>query len=802
MENTIVNSPIGQVRLDDTGAAIGVVRMDPARAYSPIPLLLQKHINNGDGEAWQEIVQRIDYIYDGIGRALGALDNETGFSREIKARVVSGQKLLFKPNLVNPNSIEPATHGPGAVSTMTPWGFIAALMRWFHDELGITYHQMSVGEASTTMSAIAGAYTLMRKGKGAVTTQAVMEGKCGDFYGGWGFYFARKYLAETHTRGHSDDPMNGFEESMAGLCLPPGKAHDKLLVYDINKIGDDLSNGRETPVPGGVNFKSIILHKAVIGGDPSNARDRKDWPGCVLINVPKLKCHVLELFTNAIKNLGIGLYPMEVNGTREPGKLKWLYAHPYNKPIPGMKSLIPHQPWSPVYDERTGAPLLDENGRVKMRKTGGMAATMADVISVVKSQDIYMLHIVEAIEATNGGQAGPTCIAMPEGYIFASRDPVALDVFSARYLFTNVPMDEGRKAQKEHGLPTDFLQKVPIPRVEGTQIVAGLGYDSPISRYRAFQHCQDRSLGQLSYYAVGEDVWQGGRLASVEGHLGRLEGGGFTDLFTANLYFATGKMLHDLQATTLAYASANDKLTGSNYHAGVMAELDENGDGIIDYSEKGKGGGTGIDFGALSVRMQALDIEPMELLKLRFLVMAQPMRSLRAEWNTRGINMGKRMDLNAAMPIAMRLSQLRAETPDPFVPGLTFGNGKWPSIQYATAVSLFARVYGPGFPNQFDLLMVPYGLAFRYAALKWGNGEFKGLETPASANGMIARYHQSVAGGKKELPFTLYVPVGLGKANARAIPNVKETADPSLIFTVEFNGGKEAWRELDYAGIP
>jgi hypothetical protein len=789
-------------KIDSTGAAIGGVRIDPAKAYSPIPQLLQRYINEGDEKAWREIVQRIDYIYAGIGKSLTALDKETGFSREVKARVEQGQNLLFKPNLVNPSSIEPVTRGPGPIATMTPWSFIAALMRWFHDELGVTFHQMSVGEASTTMSAVAGAYSLMRKGKGVVTTQAVMEGRCGDFYGGWGFYFARLYLAETHARGHNDDPMRGYEESLAGVCLPPGKAPDRLLVYDINKIDDDMSNGREAPVPGGVNFKSIILHKAVIGGDPAIAADRKNWPGCVLINVPKLKCHVLELFTNAIKNLGIGLYPMEVNGRREPGKLKWLYANPYNKPVPGMKSLIPHQPWSPVYDEKTGAPLLDENGRVRMRKTGGMAATMADVLSLVKSQDIYMLHVIDAIEATNGGQAGPTCVAMPEGYVFASRDPVALDVQCARYLFTNVPVAEARKAQKEQDLPTDFLQKVPLPRPEGKNIITAYGYDSPIPRYHAFQYCQDRGIGQQNYYLVGQDVWQGGRLASIEGHLGRVDGDRFTELLTGNLYYATGKMLHDLQATTLAYASANDELTGSNYHDSLLAELDENGDGVIDYSEKGKSGGTGIDFGALSVRMQALDVDTLESLKLRFLLVAQPLRSLRGEWNKHGINMGKRVELAMAIPIALRLSQLPSEMPDPLVPGMTFGKGKWPSIQYVTAFSMFARVYGPGFPSQFDLLAVPYGLAFRYAALKWGNGEFKGLETPASANGMIAKYHQAVNGGVKELPFTLYVPVGLGKANGHAIPNVIETADPRLIFTAEFEGGKEVWRELDYAGIP
>jgi len=797
-----VESSIGRMKLDSAGSAVGAVRMDPSASYIAIPLLLQKYINEGDKSAWDEIKRRIDYTYQNAGIALGALDKETGFSREVKARVASGQKLFFKPNLVNPNSIEPATHGPGMVVTMTPWGYVAAIMRWFHDELGITYHQMSLGEASTTMSAIAGAYTLMLKSRGVVTTQAVMEGRVGEFYGGWGFYFARKYLTESHKRGHRDDPMSGYEESLAGQCLPPGKAPDKLLVYDINKIDDEMSNGREVPVPGGVNFKSIVLHKVIVGGDPADASDRKNWPGCVIINVPKLKLHVFELITGAVKNLGIGLYPMEVNASREPGRLRWKYAQPADKPIPGMKTLIPHQPWSPVYDEKTGRPVLDGNGQAVMEKTGGMSGTMADVISAVKNQDIYMVHVIDSIEATNGGQAGPSCTGVPEGYVFASCDPVAVDSLSIRYLFKMVPVAEARRLQKEQKLPTDFLQKVPVPQAEGKNIITGSGYDSPIPRYGAFQYCQDRGIGKQGYYVVGEDVREGGRLASVEGHLGHVKDGKFTELITGTLYFATGKPIHDLQVSTLAYADANDKLTGSDYRASVFAEMDENGDGVIDYDEKGKRGGTGIDFGALGVRMQALDVDTLEMLKWRFLVSAVPLRTANAAWNARKISMGKRADLTMAFSLAMRLSQLPVENPDPFMPGMTFGKGKWPSIRYARSLTIFAAIYGAGFPNFFDVLLNPYGTAFRYAALKYGEGEYSGLETPAAGNDALMKYHTAVAGGKKPLPFVLYVPMGFGKANGRPVPNVTETDDPRLILTAEYDSGREKWQELNWEEMP
>jgi len=56
---------------------------------------------------------------------------------------------------------------------------IAALMRWFHDELDINYHQMALGEASTSsllMATIASQYA----GR-TITSEAIFEGRSGDF---------------------------------------------------------------------------------------------------------------------------------------------------------------------------------------------------------------------------------------------------------------------------------------------------------------------------------------------------------------------------------------------------------------------------------------------------------------------------------------------------------------------------------------------------------------------------------------------------------------------------------------------
>jgi hypothetical protein len=204
-----VESSIGKIRLDNSGSPIGAARMDPAEAYGAIPMLLKEYIDSGSEKTWDEIRRRIDNIYQAVSASLEALDAETSFSKDAKIFVKAGKKLFFKPNLVMLPSMDPQTHDPVLTGTCLPWEFLAVVMRWFHDQSGISYHQMAVGEAGTFTSVTAYNMSKLWGGK-PVTTQAVMEGKRGDKYGGWGFYFARKYLAESHDHKHSDNPMNGY----------------------------------------------------------------------------------------------------------------------------------------------------------------------------------------------------------------------------------------------------------------------------------------------------------------------------------------------------------------------------------------------------------------------------------------------------------------------------------------------------------------------------------------------------------------------------------------------------------------
>jgi hypothetical protein len=786
-----VESSIGKMQIDNSGSPIGAARMDPAEAYGAIPVLLKEYIESGSEKTWDEIRRRINNIYQTVSTSLEALDAETLFSKDAKILVKAGKKLFFKPNLVMLPSMDPQTHDPVLAGTCLPWEFLAAVMRWFHDQRGISYHQMALGEAGTFTSLAA--YNMSKLwGGNPVTTQAVMEGKRGDKYGGWGFYFARKYLADSHDPKHSDNPMNGFEESLSGHSLPPGQVKDKLLIYDLNKIADDMSNGREVGVAGGINFQNITIHKAIVGGNPDDAQDLRNWPGCVLVNVAKLKIHLLELFTCAIKNLGIGLYPMEANDSSEPGKFHWKYAMP-DLQIPLFKMRIPHSRWVVQYDENSLTPRQTADGGYVWRETGGMEANMADIIQAVKGQGISMIHVVDAIEATNINHSGPGAAALPEGFVFASKDVVAIDCCCSRYLFSMVPIAEADSVRRKYNLNSDVIQKVPMPEIRGKNIVNGEGYDSAFSRYGALRHCEERGLGQQRYYVAGNDLRQGGYLASLNQHLGRVEDGVFSDLMTTTMYHTANKPLWDLQATCLKYLELNDKLTGSEFKSQVLEAYDEDKDGVIDYLETGRGDSPVLMTYGASLMIQ--DLDPLLSLELRFLISATQLKRLKKDWSVEGHTLGEQTLLGQALALAFSMSNSKEDVPDPLFPGRRYGNGKWPSMQYVMQRQIANRIFGQKFPVQFDTIMSPYGCAFQYVDAKCNEGRYCTSQTVTQKEDVIGNYHREVARGGAPLPFTIYVPRGFGSISGAMILNVEETDDPKLVFTARFNG-EESWNEL------
>ncbi len=785
-----VNSPIGQQTIDATGSPVGVTRMDPEKSYAGTGELLQEYINDSNPEAWDKIKSKIDYTYESLDFALSPLEKETRFDQEIKSRLKKGQKLLFKPNLVGVQNIDPQTHASGPASMMnTEWAFIAALMRWFHDKLGVSYHRMALGEAATLMPAIAGLYSILNPSGKSVTVEAALEGKSDDFYGGWGFYFARKYLAEALPEDARDDPMRGYEESVAGIYIPPGHVSDKLMVYDLNRIFDDPTKGRDIEVPDGVNFKSITLHKAVVGGNPEDPEDLDAYPGCILINVPKLKVHAITLFTNIIKNLGIGLYPMQ---SSKAGDHKWDYSVPHTL-APGMKGSIPHEVWVPEIDYETNIPRRDTSGNYIVNKSGGITATMIDIIKAVNSQDIFTIHIVDGIEAINLDHMGSEAsVKEPEGMVFAGLDPVAADLLCARYMFSNVPIKEALQSRMDDGNGGQFPREVPVPTLEGNNIITKIGFDCPLARDICFKKAEERGLGQRKYYVVGRDSITDSAMVSIQGHLGTISEGKFSDLITKALFFDIYKLPWDMQKTAFGYMEAVDTLEGLSLKKDFLEAFDEDGNGIVTYEELGKKGAWSYMLHMGGQRTSLMGNERLGYLKSNFSAGAM-IKNSDPLMNQDGHDVYKDFFISSTTVAAYLISQTDMETPDPFQPDLTFGKGNWPSFKLARFFQIGSFLFGNEFPNKVTFPSL-YSAAFSYADLTLNEGRYTGEIRSEPNPGAIDRYFSDVFDNQeKPLDFTFYVPEGYDTIAGAKIPNIEVSADPGKILTASFNGGKEIW---------
>lgn len=792
-EKTIsFNSPLGRQESDSSGSPIGVVRMDVSKSYEGMNELLQKFINDSDQESWDQIKTKIDYTYNNLDYVLSFLEQATSFIAQIKEKFKLGQKILFKPNTVNPMNIDPETHGPGHGNTAcTEWALIAALMRWFHEKAGISYYKMSLGEAATTVTAVANMYSLINPEGKEITPEAVLEGKSGDFYGGWGFYFARKYLFESLKEGDSEDPFKGHEESVNGTYIAPGHVSDKLMVYDLNRIYDDPNKGRKCAVPDGVNFKSIVLHKAITGGDPDDPEDRKAYPGCVLINVPKFKVHAITIFTNIIKNLGIGLYPMQYSSE---GDYKWDYCAPNGTTVVGMKADIPHQVWIPEIDRINTLPKRDSEGNYIINKTGGILSTMIDIIKAVNNQGILMFHIVDGIEAINLDHQGlGTGVKTAEGMVFAGLDPVATDLLCARYMFSNVPLKESLEVKLEGGTAGGFPQKVPIPKVDGKNIISTEGYDCPLSRDVTFDRAEERGLGKKGYYVSGYDVLTESPIISLNGHLGSIIDDNFCDIITSTLFYDIYKVPWDMQQSTLNYLAAQDELDGTNLKEELIKEFDENNDGVITYEEFGKTGAVSLLLHLAANSISSIGKEKLGYLKGHYKLNSTWLKISNKQYNPDGHDVMGERSLANACAIALVVSLIPMELDDPFIPGRRCGNGKWPSVQYAEYLGIGNMLYGPEFP--FSMVFPSlYSDALFYADLTQNGGKYAGELRSHPDTRAINRYFRDLKRGKVEpLDFVIYVPEEFLNFSGKRVPNVETTEDLHKLFTVNFQQNNEIW---------
>ena len=753
-----------QVALDTGGSRIGAVRMDVSKSYDGVPELLAAYVQSGetDGAAWAKIRAKIDYTYECIHHALKEVVLQDSVKSKIKTELQAGKKLLFKPNIVNPQVFDMSgsgTPGPGILAN-TDWVFLAALMRWFHDKLDISYASMAVGEAGSLIPPLSAmfdsqfAYFSGQPGGQPYrlfTPEALMEGRFPmpaqipglpypNYYAGYPFYFVRKYLSEAHDPAHTDDPMSGYLYSLcgnkagangypdpSGAYLPPGM-RNYLSVEELD-FTESPDRGRVVMVPGGgVNFPDgIEVHKTVVG-DPADAAG---YPGCVLVNVPKLKVHDNTMLTNAIKNTGIGLYPTGATEGADPHGYRYSYPHRFPH---GMKNLVPHVPWVlDVFEDPTDSSFFLYGGMPDFekgpRQTAGLQGTMTDIDLAVcnnygnsagKSMVALALHVSDSVVAANVDHVGLFAVTGARlGLALVSLDPVALDMFCANHMSKNVP----REVANSYGL--EFALGVPMPRFDQSYrflagvdpsgnpvyrygaIVTDPGLDSPVLRDADMAFAEAWGLGSRAYHVAGMDKTSGtnASLATKNGHLGKVERNAFVEIVFPDMFFDYANMIRWLQGTTLSYSAATDSIPGggSAYAAEFLAldspEEGGNGDTFIDFTEHGKKGtyqtllavsGIGVNFAGT----------PGDLVEhLLFYINSRMLKYSDSSWNAGGIDSMKLHLDGIAVAAALSLAY-GPEAPDAFF-GIPHGTGadgmaKWPSLQFARYLTDMSLVYGSG----------------------------------------------------------------------------------------------------------
>jgi hypothetical protein len=188
---------------------------------------------------------------------------------------------------------------------------------------------------------------------------------------------------------------------------------------------------------------------------------------------------------------------------------------------------------------------------------------------------------------------------------------------------------------------------------------------------------------------------------------------------------------------------------------------------------------------------QARGKDPYGLLQSAFRTISQSLKFASSRWNAQGHDFAGDLMLVRACWVAFRMSQAPEERKDPFFPCLSWGKGKWPSLQFAQYALGATSIYGPEFPKRANLLSL-YGFAFQYADKKMNGGKYTSLG-PATNPEVIQNYKEDTAKGGALMDFMVFVPKGYGNLNGTRLPNIQETEDPGKVFTASFNQGREVW---------
>ena len=188
---------------------------------------------------------------------------------------------------------------------------------------------------------------------------------------------------------------------------------------------------------------------------------------------------------------------------------------------------------------------------------------------------------------------------------------------------------------------------------------------------------------------------------------------------------------------------------------------------------------------------QARGNNPSGLLQSSFRTISQALKFSSPQWNHEGHDFAKDWMLVRACWVALGMSQAPEERKDPFFPSLTWGKGKWPSLQFAEYALGATSIYGLEFPKKANMLSL-YGFAFQYADKKMNGGKYTS-PGPAPNPEAIQNYKEDTAKGASPMDFMLFVPKGYGNLNGTRLPNIQETEDPGKVFTASFSLGREVW---------
>ena len=175
--------------------------------------------------------------------------------------------------------------------------------------------------------------------------------------------------------------------------------------------------------------------------------------------------------------------------------------------------------------------------------------------------------------------------------------------------------------------------------------------------------------------------------------------------------------------------------------------------------------------------------------------MSNSLRCSNPEWNPEGHTINREQVYGSVCGVAQLMSLSPVEQEDPFVPGLMWGKGKWPSYSLAHDRYLKQLIFGFKYPARVGIACL-YGVVCTYADYRQNDRKFMG-KMPGLANPKGPQmYVEAVREGRiQPLDFTFYVPAGVGGTDP---PNVQESADPNQVFPLFLKRGASEWPDMRF----